>query len=101
MFRNRYYQLHLDVLISLISCLKLERFTEDRRNERLIGLTNFPEHDEALRIFKDINAMLSLPLYTRSMEELLKTFHIKQVTQYPPGSQLSFRAPGSIGKLSY
>ena len=54
-----------------------------------------------MRLFQDVNAMLSLPLYTKSMEELLSSYHMKEMEDYPLGTQFSFRAPGRMGKIQY
>ena len=71
MFRNRHYQLHLDVLLSLISFLKLERFTTDQSIKQKLFAKYFAGHEEATRLAQDANVMLGMPLCTKRMEELL------------------------------
>lgn len=59
MFMNSYYQLHLDIINSLINALKLERM---RLQDESNGTTNYGRYSDT--IYSDILAMLRLPLIT-------------------------------------
>lgn len=64
MFTNSFYQLHLDVINSLTNALKLERV----RLQETFDDPSTPLNDT---IFKDILAMLHLPLLTNDMIHIL------------------------------